>query len=213
MIFIKKIKKLLSKKKEYYFSRYYYRQLLDKYTVNINIYIKLLNVTNTFEKKIITTNSISSYSKISFKSSINHTKKVYGQPTYTIINESIDDVVILFYRLKFAEQKVKCEFHFYNNELFYIKYIFSYLSQKHKDTIIDIIEKKYLEGNKFDYLNSLIKDKQDNHLFISEDSHFNLDYLAIDSSFYHNIAKLREINEQKRLENEQYFIKQLKKRL
>ena len=213
MTLIKKIKNIFYKKSGYYFSIYYYRQLLDKYTVNITVYLKLLNAANSFKNKLIAKEIISSYSKISFNYTINRTKKTYGLPAYTIINETVDDVIILFYRLKFGDEKVKCEFHFYKEELFYMKYIFSYLNPKQKESIINIIEKKYLDEKPFNYVNSVISDADNNKLFISEDSHFNIEYLAIDSSFYKNIKELQILNEKKTIEDEKRFLKQIWRRL
>lgn len=209
----KRVKKLFFKQKEYYFSRYYYRQLIDKYTTNIATYVKLLNATSLAVYNQNTNKNILEDSTVTFKYTISQTKKIYGEPIYIIENHVINEMSILFYRLKFANERVKCEFHFYKNELFYIKYIFSYISDKQKKSIINVLEGKYLEGKKFNYKMNIISDNNNNKLLITEDSHFNIDYLSLNSDFFYSIEDLKKQNEEKQIESQLKFINQMAKNL
>lgn len=213
MNIIKKVKKHLQKRKDYYFSRYYYRQLVDKYTSSISIYIKIANKINENENEIFTKTPILNNTSITFNTTISKTKKKYGEPIYLIENESIKEVTVLFYRIKFANQKVKCEFHFYKNKLFFVKYIFSYLTDKTKESVLNILENKYLNGSKLNYNKDIIRDESNNKIFINEDSHFNIDYLAFDSDFFKEIKQLKFENELKQKENEIIFLKQISRKL
>lgn len=205
MNIIKRVKRIFKKRKEYYFSRYYYRQLIDKYTTNLSAYSFIVNKTiNNSNKE--THRTLLKGSKITFNSSISETKKVYGNPYYTLENQVVENLTILFYRMRFANEKVKCEFHYYKNKLFYIKYIFSYLTENQKKEIIKVIQGKYLKGESLTIETELIIDEFNNGLTISQDSHFNIEYLALNSDFITDLNHFKTLSKIKQEENSLKFI-------
>lgn len=71
-------------------------------------------------------------------------KKKYGKPLYNISHEHGEHSIrILFYKRMIEDKKVRLEFHFSDDRLFYYSYTFPYLSHKEKNKFIGQIAKKY----------------------------------------------------------------------
>lgn len=184
----------LFRKNDSYYSSSYYHQLVDKYSYNLIAYNLLSNSIKTNQNKLNTNIQILVDSSINFNSTILDIKKKYGAPINKIENKVVNNVIILFYKLKIANQNAKCEFHFYNKKLFYIRYSFSCLNEEKEKSAISVLEKKYLVNTKFDYENQIIIDSLNNVLFINKGINFNIDYVATNSIFFHEITNFKREN-------------------
>jgi hypothetical protein len=70
--------------------------------------------------------------------------KRYGKPLYNISHKHGEHRFrILFYKQIIEDQKVRLEFHFCDDKLFYYSYTFPYLSDEEKNKFMDQIGKKY----------------------------------------------------------------------
>ena len=118
---------------------YYQFKLLKQY-YDINLYKKLLRCILNFTNKQdeITLNTL--FDKADFKS----IKKKYGKALYEIDHDHDEHLIkILFYKRIISDQKVKLEFHFCDDKLFYYSYTFPYLGEREKNELINNLCKKY----------------------------------------------------------------------
>lgn len=184
----------LSLNKKLSYKDYYQLKKLRKFK-NISAYHHLLDFTmQNGDHKFVHKEINSLFHDRSLKSLM----KKYGKPLYSV-KHNIEDkkVDIKFYKRIISGQKVKLEFHFYQNVLFYYSYSFPYLTNKEKNDIIDRIDKKYdlgFESSETYKLSILDKD----HIFfrISDEPEFKLQYLDTKNRFY------------KKLKNHHYEIKE-----
>ena len=126
-------------RKKMAYKDYYQLKLLNQF-YNINLYKKLLGCILNFKNKQneITLNTL--FDKADFKS----VKKKYGKPLYEIKHDHNQHLIkILFYKRIISDQKVKLEFHFCDDKLFYYSYTFPYLDEQEKNELIYCLRKKY----------------------------------------------------------------------
>jgi len=199
-----KIKRLifsLKRKNTSYSRRYrYYQDLsLDKYTT-LDYYHSLITEA---QSKL----NIISQRKIKFNDSgfENITKKdifrQYGKPKYYVKSKNILKTELLLYRIRIGGHKVKLELHLYNNlysfipihslvlelhlynnHLFFYSYTFFGIGEGEKYQIVNIIEKKYLNENPFDYNNSVLIDGQQSIINIVDSVNFTINYIYYNAS-------------------------------
>jgi hypothetical protein len=191
-----KIKKVLPVNYEYYYysRNYYYEKLLTKYE-KVQAYVDLLTATgklSALESKI--------QIRPEFGSSTESIKQKYGEPYYKLINTTVLQNQIFFYKFIMGGYKTKCEMHFFKNRLFFFNYTFSYLTPKDKLKIIDFLSKKYLDKS-IALDNSKIVDQFGNEISIQDSVDFIINYLACKSEFFHEAESIRtkamDQNEQK----------------
>lgn len=84
---------------------------------------------------------------------------------------------LLFYRSKTAGYKQRCEFHFHQSRLFYVRRTFSNITFLNADEIISALRAKYLDGRRFDPEHEKLVDEQGNEIFAREVDELQLDYL------------------------------------
>ena len=142
-------------------------------------YRKLID---NFEKDLI------KLDKTSLNNQFNNTrikslKKKYGKPLYNILHEHGEHHIrILFYKRMIEDQKVRLEFHFYDDRLFYYSYTFPYLSHEEKNRFMGQLSKKY--GLDHDYLKvNCIEDKHGIILNLCDNLGLCLKYLDKNSPF------------------------------
>jgi len=180
-----KIKRLifsLKRKNTSYSRRYrYYQDLsLDKYTT-LDYYHSLITEA---QSKL----NIISQRKIKFNDSgfENITKKdifrQYGKPKYYVKSKNILKTELLLYRIRIGGHKVRLELHLYNNHLFFYSYTFFGIGEGEKYQIVNIIEKKYLNENPFDYNNSVLIDGQQSIINIVDSVNFTINYIYYNAS-------------------------------
>ena len=128
-----------SDKKKMAYKDYYQFKLLKQYS-DIHLYKKQLSCILNFKNKQndITLNSL--FDKSDFKS----IKKKYGKALYQVEHDHDKHLIkILFYKRIISDQKVKLEFHFCDDKLFYYNYTFPYLGEQEKNELIHSLCKKY----------------------------------------------------------------------
>jgi hypothetical protein len=184
-------KKLLISKLEKYDHLGYYRSLLDRYN-DIMVYCHLLK--DTKRKDNLTTYKTISLLKNKPFCQINKAdiKKKYGNPNYYIGNKHPFEMEILFYRSIMGNHRANLDFHFHKNELFLYNYNFPYLNNPDRTEIVEVIESKYLKGEKFNFQNFNIIDNKDNLISINESLVFTISYICLASVFFENLFSFLE---------------------
>ena len=104
--------------------------------------------------------------------------KEYGSSNCKIISEDLLGVEILFYKLKLGKYKMKLEFHFFNDKLFFYSYVFSMNNVKDKNEIIKIIKDKYSVKGLSDKGSNYIIDDNKNIILTNNDINFSIYYLC-----------------------------------
>ncbi|WP_445711894.1 hypothetical protein [Flavobacterium sp.] len=206
------IKDFFFQKRNYYLSRYYYKQQIDNYSYSLSYYSKILN--STCELNYLqSSKAFFSENAISFNANMKSIEKQYGKPIFTVKNEIDNRIVIQFYRIRITNQSVKCEFHYYENKLFYIKYIFSYLTNDNRKLILKTIENKYLNDNPLNFEKDIIVDEFNNTLLVTENSHFNVEYLTKNNDFFHKFKELKERYDNRKIREKEEFARKIRTQL
>lgn len=91
----------------------------------------------------------------------------YGKPDF-ILHEN--ELKIFLYARQFNDLKIRCEIHFYNDEIFSVRYVYRVLDAEDKAHIIKTIAAKYVcrELDEKSMCNSKIIDKNDDIIFFDE---------------------------------------------
>ncbi len=201
-------------KKQGSYSKEYYEGLLDKYK-DVSSYSNLLNC---FGKKqgILTNEDISISKKCAFGTiNTEYIIKKFGKPNYKIRqNDHLLNIDIFLYRIFIGNHKTKFELHFFKDNLFFYNYIFSYLSEEEKSEVIKILEKKYLNGNKFNYLEEYIVDDNQSVIIIDDKIDFVINYICYkNSGLFNNLPKIIKMLEDEKRNEYDKTIYELFKRL
>lgn len=193
--------------KESYPCEYYYERLLEK-SKDLSIYTGLLE--HIKRKKSKASNKSIGFSKnISFGDvSKKYILKRFGQPKYKFFNLSLLNVNVFFYRIMLGGHKVKFELHFYKDKLFHYSYTFSYLNKVSKKQIIEMLEKKYINGEHLDFKEDYIHDMNDSTISFSGNHDFTINYINnIYSIFFENAQQQRvdKINEEEKRKQKKFI--------
>lgn len=132
-----------------------------------------------------------------------------GIPKATI-NITIDnDVQVLYYKHKIAQERARVEFHFYKKKLFYINVRFSTRNNRGNSDLVKVLESKY--GSSLMSGEARFVNKQNNNaLIIRNNLGVSLSYMLLDSEFFslldnkNQIDKIK-IGELKELEQRYLF--------
>jgi len=177
-------------KKAFYYNpkNYYIEKLVNKYR-NGKFYFNLIERVEKMDE--IKTNVVIEFidNKKLNEVVINDVIKEYGSSNYKIISEDLLGVEILFYKLKLGEYKMKLEFHFFNDKLFFYSYTFSMNSVKNKNEIIKIIKDKYSVQGLSDKGKNYIIDDNKNMILSNHDINFSIYYLCNPKKIKENIAE------------------------
>jgi len=171
------------KRKDIYYSgkyRYYHDFSLGKYTT-LDYYHNL--ITEVQSKLNIISQQTIKFNDSGFE---NVTKKdifrQYGKPNYYVKSKYILKTELFYYRIRIGGHKVKLELHLHNNHLFFYSYTFPYLKEDEKYQIVNLIEKKYLNENPFDYNSSVLIDGQQSIVNIVDSVNFTINYICYNAS-------------------------------
>ncbi len=115
---------------------------------------------------------------IGFGSSAAAFKLRIGKPQQEFKSVNKLTNMLLVYRHKINNYKIKSEFHFSGDRLFYFNRTFSYLSQIQKQKLPNVLMEKYNSGNPIDFLNQKIVDLNGNEIIISHNIVLSLDYIG-----------------------------------
>ena len=150
-----------------------------------------------------TDNPINISDKVKFGSCIEEVREKLGSPRYTYTNQSLPrDLNIFLYKKKLGGYKVKLEIHFFRNTLFYFNYIFSYVNNKDKNLLFNILSKKYFQNV------SRVKDfeavdPKGHRVFVEDGLNFRINYLVNDQQMLNRLYGM--INKMKNNKKKQLF--------
>lgn len=133
----------------------------------------------------------------------------FGKPCRCISVPDIGNTKILVYKQNFGGYRVKSEFHFYGNKLFYMNYSFPYITDLEQSEIMDVILEKYLipAQEAMNMLGNYIIDSQGYVISFRKDLIFSLNYYNTTSDFFTWLSQQRDnevnnlINQSKRQQN------------
>lgn len=117
----------------------------------------------------------------------------YGSPSRYISAETGHNK-ILIYKLELGGYRVKSEFHFYRNKLFYVSHSFPYIVAKEFPEIIKVILEKYQipEIEAKNIFTSYIIDSKENVISFRNDMIFSLNYFNPASDFFVWLCQQRD---------------------
>ncbi len=189
----------ITKTKKYYPNDYHYREASSKYN-DILVYHNLIKEAASknpqyASKPIELLKGISAENTTQKK-----IKSKFGKPDWIINHKKYSYTIsILFYRIFLGEYKVKLEFHFANNELFFYNYYFSYLKEHDRNKLLKILEKKYLNNNIFEWNNNSIVDENNSMITLQNNINFQINYIIQNKNFFN---KIEEIQTQQKLKSD-----------
>ena len=141
--------------------------------------------------------------KLPFGCSSNNVSKALGKPNHVFNHTMNHKIQIHLYRLKLGGHKTKCELHFYNDQLFFFTYIFSYLNKDQQQQMIEMVQSKYQGEKQIDIESQKLTDENKNSIIIQIASDFSLMYLWGNKEIYaqlHTDQKFAFKNTHKRLQ-------------
>jgi hypothetical protein len=170
-------------------SHYSYANTLEKYN-DLNEYSDVYD--QNISRRKITTDVDLEYSKyIQFGTSINEVKKIMPKRTHQIsFNSNSLYRKVLLYRVKIHDQNVKIELHFYQNKLFYYKFIFSYASPIERKELSRGLINKYKLPN-LDLTSHTIFDKNRNCIQVDDYMEYTISYTQMNNPFFKIIDNLK----------------------
>lgn len=121
--------------------------------------------------------------------------KLFGKPNYEVQMQNTVETSVLFYKQKFGAHKVKVEFHFFNNNLLF--YVYTFPNIKSINEITQVIQEKYLEGEKVDIINKNIIDKNNNKIHVRKSVYFEVYYLCNNKNYFEKLSEAAIILERK----------------
>lgn len=206
MKIIRKISRLFGTKEPSYKRDYYYEKLVHKYK-SVEAYLNLIQLQQ--KQEYLTDKDIVFSENPDFdKHHINHIRKRYGHPSYTIVNTyAFGKIKIRFYRIYLGNHKVKMELHFYKNALVMYNYTFSHLhNEGEKTEVLNLLKEKYHLDKSINLQqgNSYIKDQKESVIVLSQGIDFTINYvLHTDSHLFEQMkdAKKAEVEQGKQIPN------------
>jgi len=176
-------------------SHYSYANTLEKYD-DLNRYCDVYD--KNISRRRITTNVELEYSKyIQFGATSTEVKKVMPTRTHQIsFNSEGLYRKVLLYRVKIAGQNVKIEMHFFKNQLFYYKFIFSYAKPAERRELTRALISKYNLPN-VDLTSHTVFDKNRNCIQIDDYIEYSISYTQMENPFFDKIEKIKAKSHQK----------------
>lgn len=169
-----------------------YANTLEKYD-DLEIYQDIYDK-NISRRKMETSVRMEYSSKIQFGESIRSVKNSMPNKKVQVLNSSNGiKRNVLLYRLIIGEQKVKIEFHFHKNKLFYYKFIFSYIEEEQKAELINALLEKYHLPT-IEVTNYSIFDTDNNCILVTDHFDFTMSYTQMDSPFFDLIEEQQVVN-------------------
>ena len=160
----------------------YTENILSKYQDLIEY--KYLHNSSRRLNQIQTKKSISLVKGLKLGASINEVRKQFSVSPYVNSYKSKGlKRTILLYKIKYGGQKVKIEAHFYKNQLFFSKYIFSKVSETEQGGLVNLFGKKYgLQDLGFE--NKNIIDASHHCVKINTGTELSINYIQLENPFF-----------------------------
>jgi hypothetical protein len=180
-------RKLLFQKQRTCYSRSQYRSLLVRYDDPV-FYSGLLHDIRT-KQKLLSSEEISLFREKLFRQiTAGDIRRAYGKPGYRLRKSDPFKREILFYQVKLGLHRANLELHFSDDELFFYSYSFPCLKNEDRIRVLQIIESKYLEGERCDFEKYTITDDSYNYISIRERGVLTINYIRFASAFFEELA-------------------------
>lgn len=165
---------------------YYYRGRLKDKCEDLSSY-QHIYLLSELRKSLPWNHHIYCSGHVGFGCSVTEFKRQIGRPQqeFKCVNELTS--TLLVYRYQIYDYKLKSEFHFSGDSLFYFNRTFSYLSQIQKQKLPIILMGKYNSGNPIDFANQKIVDLSGNEIIISHNIVLSIDYVGKQESVWLDI--------------------------
>ena len=176
------------------------------YFDSLNKYKELNSYGDIYDKNIsrrkVSTDVKMEYSKhIHFGTSFKEVKKLMPSRTFqTSFNSYGLYRKVLLYRMKLNGQNVKIEMHFYKNQLFFYKYVFSYAKSAERTEIAKAIIDKYNLPN-LDLTSHSIFDSENNCIQVDDYLELSINYTQMNNPIFNTIDNLKQQSHQKMVAN------------
>lgn len=172
---------------KYYYNKYNKYEYLSEKHKNLYIYENVLERNNTVEnrenKQLITFHKDLKFNDLKTK-----VKKILGNPSYQITNVKNENIEIYFYKILIGKQKVKCEVHFYKNNLILFTYHLPHIKNKETKTMFSFLYKKY-GLNEYESFPVKIKDPKNKTLIVAKHIGVSLTYVDTSHFFFDQLKK------------------------
>jgi len=162
-----------------YYRDYYYNRIISDYS-GPEFYSKLIANCKS-EKTIITNVAIGKSKGLEFGCSQAYVKQEFGKPAYHVYNKQKLHTEILFFKLLLGKHKIKCQAHFFEDELFLYHYSFPYLKTTEYEQVFKILEEKYLNEK---YSGENIIDVEGGCINVVADVSFTVYYIDTKSKYF-----------------------------
>jgi hypothetical protein len=106
-------------------------------------------------------------------------KRHLGRPSAIVTPRNFLHDRIYLYRHLISGLKVKTEYHFNEDGLFYYNHTFRDITVDYQRLIIELIRKKYLDTRPFDHLRDKIVDEHGCELIVNQNISISIDYIWI----------------------------------
>ncbi len=202
---IQKIRKYFSRYMlyKYYYNKYSkYEYLSEKYK-NLHAYENILEKNSNTTLNRHTKQFITFHKKLTFNDSKSKTKKILGNPIYQITNTKNENIEVYFYKILIGKQKIRCEVHFYKDNLILFTYHLPYIKNEETKMMFSFLYEKY-GLSEHDPFPIKIKDHKDKTLIISKHIGVNLMYVDCNHFFF---EQLKDSLRKKEYHKMQYDIK------
>lgn len=137
---IKLVLNSFSRGKSYYYSSSYKNRFNNYYSDQA--YLELNN--NYFQNNCTSTNDEISFNEtLKFGSSLKDVKKKLSSGSYYLYRNKDLNTSILLFRMFVGNHKVKCQMHFFNNNLFFFNFISAEANNNSINELITTLQEKY----------------------------------------------------------------------
>lgn len=180
-------------------SHYSYANTLEKYN-DLNRYCDVYD--KNISRRKITTDVELEYSKfIQFGATTKDVRKIMPKRTHqiTFTTKGLYRKVLLF-RVKIGGQNVKIEMHFFKNQLFYYKFIFSYAKPAERRELTRALIGKYNLPN-LDLTSHTVFDKHRNCILVDDYIEYSISYTQMGNPFFAQIEDIKEKSHHKMVAN------------
>ena len=208
------IKKMRGKKKsDYNPRRYYYESLFERYK-NLSGYYNLMEMLST-KSGLKSNETISLINGHSFNLERTLVFENFKNPWKKFRIKKLGLTIDIFiFKLFLGGYPAHLEIHMTKEHLFYFKYAFSgNISELDKQTMIEIIQNKYLNGCKIDISSQNIVDSSQTILQIEDGVNFNFYYSNLNSQVFQKLNRHKQNYDRRKSKEKEIKVEELRKKL
>ncbi len=155
---------------------YFGDQFKDKYE-NLSGYFNLCSL-SSLRSAVSSGPQVRCCEDLTFGCSPGDFVRCFGKPQHRL--KCLNDLteLLLVYRQQLNSYKIKSEFHFARQGLFYFNRTFPHLSQAQKKELLLLLADKYHDGKPVDFSAEKLVDPFGNEIIVSQNLVLSIDYLA-----------------------------------